>query len=50
MEAVQNEMDSILANGTWELTGRPYGCKLVGCKWIFKNKIRADGTIEKYEA
>ncbi|KAK1608899.1 hypothetical protein QYE76_032572 [Lolium multiflorum] len=26
-EAVQSEMDSILANGTWELTERPYGCK-----------------------
>ncbi|KAK1607346.1 hypothetical protein QYE76_031019 [Lolium multiflorum] len=28
-EAVQSEMDSILANGTWELTERPYGCKPV---------------------
>ena len=28
-EAVHNEMDSILSNGTWELT-RPYGCKPVG--------------------
>ncbi|KAK1650018.1 hypothetical protein QYE76_067823 [Lolium multiflorum] len=26
-EAVQSEMDSILANGMWELTKRPYGCK-----------------------
>ncbi|KAK1665715.1 hypothetical protein QYE76_053874 [Lolium multiflorum] len=41
-EAVQSEMDSILANGTWELTERPYGCKLVGCKWVFKKKLRAD--------
>ena len=31
-EAVQSEMDSILSNGTWELTERPYGCKPVGCK------------------
>ncbi|KAK1694859.1 hypothetical protein QYE76_011556 [Lolium multiflorum] len=45
-EAVQSEMDSILANGTWELTERPYGCKPVGCKWVFKKKLRADGTIE----
>ncbi|KAK1694102.1 hypothetical protein QYE76_010799 [Lolium multiflorum] len=49
-EAVQSEMDSILANGTWELTERPYGCKPVGCKWVFKKKLRADGTIEKYKA
>jgi len=31
-EAVQSEMDSILSNGTWELTKRPYDCKPVGCK------------------
>src|SRR6266540_4881684 len=28
-EAVRSEMDSILANGTWEITDRPYGCKPV---------------------
>ncbi|XP_022682342.1 uncharacterized protein LOC111257306 [Setaria italica] len=49
-EAVHNEMDLILSNGTWELTERPYGCKLVGCKWVFKNKLRPDDTIEKYKA
>jgi hypothetical protein len=31
-EAVCSEMDSILANGTWEITDRPYGCKPVECK------------------
>jgi hypothetical protein len=35
-EAVQNEMDSIMCNGTWEVVDRPYGCKPVGCKWVFK--------------
>uniref|UniRef100_A0A453CRN0 Uncharacterized protein n=1 Tax=Aegilops tauschii subsp. strangulata TaxID=200361 RepID=A0A453CRN0_AEGTS len=49
-EAVRSEMDSILANGTWEITDRPYGCKLVGCKWVFNKKLRPDGTIEKYKA
>ncbi|WVZ93131.1 hypothetical protein U9M48_039137 [Paspalum notatum var. saurae] len=49
-EAVQSELDSILSNETWELTERPYGCKPVGCKWVFKKKLRPDGTIEKYKA
>ena len=49
-ETVQSEMDSILSNGTWELTERPYGCNPVGCKWVFKKKLRPDGTIEKYKA
>ena len=49
-ETVQSEMDSILSNGTWELTARPYGCKPVGCKWIFKKKLKPGGTIDKYKA
>jgi hypothetical protein len=49
-EAVQSEMDSIMSNGTWEVVDRPYGCKPVICKWVFKKKLRPDGTIEKYKA
>nr|CAE02547.1 OSJNBb0069N01.13 [Oryza sativa Japonica Group] len=49
-EAVRSEMDSIITNGTWEVIERPYGCKPVGCKWVFKKKLRPDGTIEKYKA
>jgi hypothetical protein len=49
-EAVRSEMDSILSNETWELVDRPYGCKTVGCKWVFKKKLMSDGTIDKYKA
>jgi hypothetical protein len=48
-EAVRSEMDSTLSNGTWEMVDRPYGCKPVGCKWVFKKKLRPDGTIDKYK-
>ena len=44
------EMNSIMSNGIWEVVERPYGCKLVGCKWVFKKKLRLDDTIEKYKA
>jgi hypothetical protein len=43
-------MDSIMSNGTWEVVERRYGCKPVGCKWVFKKKLRPDGTIDKYKA
>lgn len=43
------EMDSIMASGTWKIVDRPFGCKSVGCKWLFK-KFRSDGIIEKYKA
>jgi hypothetical protein len=38
-EAVRSEMDSILSNETSELVDRPYGCKPVGCKWVFKKSL-----------
>jgi hypothetical protein len=49
-EAVRSEMNSILSNETWELVDRSYGCKTVGYKWVFKKKLRPDGTIDKYKA
>jgi hypothetical protein len=49
-EAVKSEMDSIMSNGTWEVVDQPYGCKPIGCKWVFKKKLRSDGTIERYKA
>jgi hypothetical protein len=49
-EAVPSEMDSILSNGTWELSELPFGCKPICCKWVFKKKLRPDGTIDKYKA
>ena len=42
-------MDSITANGTWEVD-KPAGCRPIGCKWVFKKKLRPDGTIGKYKA
>ena len=48
-DAVRREMDSITANGTWEITDKPLGCKPVGCKWVFKIKLKPDGTIEKIQ-
>ena len=49
-EAVHSEMDSIMSNGTWEISDCPSGCKPVGCKWIFKKKMRPNGTTEKHKA
>jgi hypothetical protein len=49
-EAVRSEMESIMSNGTWEVVDRPYGCKPIVCKWVFKKKLSLDGTIERYKA
>ncbi|GJR60008.1 retrovirus-related pol polyprotein from transposon TNT 1-94 [Tanacetum coccineum] len=49
-EAIKSEIESILQNHTWELVDLPPGCKPLGYKWIFKKKMKADGTIDKYKA
>ncbi|GKA38822.1 retrovirus-related pol polyprotein from transposon TNT 1-94 [Tanacetum coccineum] len=48
-EAIKSEIDSILQNHTWELVDLPPGCKPLGYKWIFKKKMKANGTIDKYK-
>ncbi|KAD4384796.1 hypothetical protein E3N88_24964 [Mikania micrantha] len=48
-EAIKNEIDSILQNHTWELVNLPPGCKPLGYRWIFKRKMKADGSIDKYK-
>ncbi|KAD5960305.1 hypothetical protein E3N88_11777 [Mikania micrantha] len=49
-EAIKNEIDSILQNHTWELVDLPSGFKPLGYRWIFKRKMKADGSIDKYKA
>jgi hypothetical protein len=48
-EAMRSEMDTIMSNETWEVVERPYGCKPIGSKWVFKKKLRPDGTIERFK-
>jgi hypothetical protein len=49
-KSIKNEMDSIMSNESWEVVNRPYGCKPVGCKWVFKKKLKPDGSVKKYKA
>ena len=49
-EAINDEVASILQNHTWELVDLPPGSKPLGYKWIFKKKMKADGSIDKYKA
>jgi hypothetical protein len=43
-------MDSIVTNETWQIVDLIYGCKPIGCKWTFENRLQSDSTIEKYKA
>ena len=39
-----------MSNNTWELVDLPQGCKTIGCRWLFKKKLKHDGSIDKYKA
>nr|GFB38120.1 zinc finger, CCHC-type [Tanacetum cinerariifolium] len=49
-EAIDDEIGSIMENNTWVLSDLPPGYKPLGCKWIFKRKMKANGTIDKLKA
>nr|GEW34636.1 7-deoxyloganetic acid glucosyltransferase-like [Tanacetum cinerariifolium] len=46
-EAIDDEIGFIMENNTWVLSDLPPGCKPLGCKWIFKMKMKLDGTINR---
>jgi len=44
---MNEEIESILRNDTWDLVELPKNKTPIGCKWLFKPKMNADGSIEK---
>eukprot|EP00253_Pinus_taeda_P035070 PITA_35070 len=48
--AMHEEMESIYRNHTWDLVELPEGKTPIGCKWLYKPKINADGIVEKFKA
>ena len=39
-----------MKNGTWKLVDPPVGTKPIGCKWVYKNKYKSDGSLDKHKA
>ena len=44
MIAMQEEMESLHKNGTWDMVRLPKGKKSIRCKWMFKNKEGTTGV------
>jgi len=48
--AMEEEMPMIQKkNKTWELVDRPEDRKIIGVKWVFRTKLNADCSINKYK-
>lgn len=47
---MNEEIESILRNDTWDLVEMPKNKTLIGCKWLFKPKMNAARSIEKLKA
>ncbi|EOY08554.1 Uncharacterized protein TCM_023112 [Theobroma cacao] len=48
--AMQQELTALEENATWTIMPLFIGAHIVGCKWVYKLKLHANGTIEWYKA
>ena len=47
---MQEKLEALKKNNTWKLVPLSEGKQLVGCKWEFSIKYKADGSIDRYKA
>ena len=48
--AMKTEIASLKENDVWDLVELPVDKKVVGCKWVYKVKTGADGSVQRYKA
>jgi hypothetical protein len=49
-QAMQDEINALLQNQTWHLVEEKKGTNLINCKWVYKIKRKADGSLDRYKA
>lgn len=49
-QAMNEEYEALLSNGTWEVVNKPENEKVLPCKWVFRTKRHADKSIDRYKA
>ena len=47
---MQEELNQIKRNKTWEIVPRPIDKNVIGTKWVFRNKLNEDGKVIKNKA
>lgn len=49
-KAMDAKLLALAENHTWELVDLPHGKTPIGCRWVYKVKHKADGSVERYKA
>jgi histone deacetylase 1/2 len=49
-DAMDEEYVALIKNNTWHLVPSSHGQDVIDCKWVYKIKQKADGTIDCYQA
>lgn len=49
-DAMSKEFDALIHQHTWDLVPRPNNKNVIGCKWIYRVKRKANGDIDRYKA
>ena len=50
VKAMEEELDQIQKNETWELVPRPKNKNVIGTKWVFRNKLNEEGQVTRNKA
>lgn len=48
--AVNEEMQALVKNKTWDVVTRTPGVETVGCRWVFSIKYNTNGAINRFKA
>ena len=49
-KAMDEEYSALMRNKTWHLVPNQKGKNIIDCKWVYRIKKKADGSIDRYKA
>ncbi|KAK1697317.1 hypothetical protein QYE76_014183 [Lolium multiflorum] len=49
-QAMDEEFQALKTNQTWRLVPPKRGANVIDCRWIYKVKHKADGSVDRYKA
>ena len=47
---MSEKLEAFRRTHTWDIVPMPHGANPVSCKWVYKIKTKADGSVERYKA